>query len=120
MIPAKGSVPPHAAQVFRRPVQFCQQGDRAGLCVTQLDAKLVERGIVCAPGSVPTFSAAIAAVERVRFYSGTLPSSGKVCCPTHYKHLQPLPPHTYPALLVFSNKPQHYAKSECLTRESGL
>ena len=59
-------------------MQSCQQGDRAGLCVTQLDAKLVERGIVCAPGSVPTFSAAIAAVERVRFYSGKLPSSGKV------------------------------------------
>ena len=38
--------------------------------MTQLDAKLMERGIVCAPGSVPTFTAAIAAVERVRFYSG--------------------------------------------------
>ena len=59
-------------------MQSCQQGDRAGLCVTQLDAKLVERGIVCTPGSVPTFSAAIAAVEKVRFYNGKLPSSSKV------------------------------------------
>ena len=89
MIPAEGSVPPHAAQVFRRPVQFCQQGDRAGLCVTQLDAKLVERGIVCAPGSVPTFSAAIAAVERVRFYSGKLPSSSKVRSAMDVQHVLP-------------------------------
>ena len=65
-------------QVFKRPVQSCKQGDRAGICVTQLDPKLIERGIVCMPGSVPTFSAAIAAVERVRFFSGKLPSSGKV------------------------------------------
>ena len=70
-------------------MQSCQQGDRAGLCVTQLDAKLVERGIVCVPGSVPTFSAAIAAVERVRFYSGKLPSSSKV-----RSALQPVIPYT--------------------------
>ena len=67
-------------------MQSCQQGDRAGLCVTQLDAKLIERGIVCAPGTVPTFSAAIAAVERVRFYSGKLPSSGKVRSAVHLQH----------------------------------
>ena len=54
------------------------QGDRAGICVTQLDPKLIERCIVCSPGTVPTFSAAIAAVERVRFYSGNLPSTSKV------------------------------------------
>lgn len=46
------------------------QGDRAGICVTQLDPQLVERGVVCAPGSVPTFAGAIAAVEKIRFYSG--------------------------------------------------
>ncbi len=66
------------AQVFKKPVQSCKEGDRAGICVTQLDPKLIERTIVCTPGSVPTISAAIAAVERVRFYSGKLPSSSKV------------------------------------------
>ena len=55
--------------------------------MTQLDAKLMERGIVCAPGSVPTFTAAIAAVERVRFYSGKLPSSGKVRIAMHLQHV---------------------------------
>ena len=65
-------------QVFRKPVQSCVQGDRAGICVTQLDPKLIERCIMCTPGTIPTFTAAIAAVERVRFYSGKLPSSSKV------------------------------------------
>ena len=67
-----------AMQVFKKPVQSCIQGDRAGICVTQLDPKLIERCIVCTPGTVPTFTAAIAAVERVRFNSGKLPSSSKV------------------------------------------
>ena len=66
-------------QVFSRPVPGCAAGDRAGVCVTQLDAKAMERGLLCSPGTVPTFSAAIAAVEKVRFYSGALPTKGKVC-----------------------------------------
>lgn len=34
----------------RKPVQACSRGDRLGICVTQLDAKQVERGLACAPG----------------------------------------------------------------------
>lgn len=37
-------------QMFRRPVTACSEGDRVGFCVTQLDPKLMERGIACAPG----------------------------------------------------------------------
>ncbi len=47
-----------------------QAGDRVGVCVTQLDPKLVERGLACAPGSVPTFRGAVAAVEKIRFHAG--------------------------------------------------
>ncbi|KAK9906478.1 hypothetical protein WJX75_002571 [Coccomyxa subellipsoidea] len=65
-------------QVFRKPVLTCRQGDRAGICVTQLNAASLERTLLCAPGSVPTFTAAIAAVEKVRFFSGALPSKSKV------------------------------------------
>ena len=38
-------------QMFRRPVDALYEGDRAGICVTNLDAALVERGLLCAPGS---------------------------------------------------------------------
>lgn len=34
-------------------MQACGRGDRAGICVTQLDAKLVERGLACTPGGPP-------------------------------------------------------------------
>ena len=34
----------------------------------QLDSTLVERGIAAAPGSVPSFTAALVPLERVRFY----------------------------------------------------
>lgn len=46
------------------------QGDRVGICVTQLDPKLVERGLLAAPGTVPSFNAAVAAVEKIRFLAG--------------------------------------------------
>jgi selenocysteine-specific elongation factor len=63
--------------MFHKPVPCVSRGDRAGLCVTQLNAKLIERGLAAAPGSVPTFAAAVAAVDRVRFYGGAIPSKSK-------------------------------------------
>eukprot|EP00887_Chlorella_sp_A99_P002875 scaffold6.g2875.t1 len=65
-------------QVFHQPVQSCGPGDRAGICVTQLNAKLLERGVACAPGSVPTFESAVAAVEKIRFYAGDVKSRAKM------------------------------------------
>eukprot|EP00775_Hariotina_reticulata_P012357 gene12357-12491_t len=64
-------------QMFHRPVNIIHQGDRAALCVTQLNSKLLERGLAAAPGSVPTFTAAVAAVDKVRFYSGAVPGKAK-------------------------------------------
>ena len=58
---------------------FChEQGDRVGICLTQLDAALVERGVACTPGALPTFTGAIAAVDKIRFYVGHMPSKLKV------------------------------------------
>jgi len=54
------------------------QGDRVGICVTQLDAALVERGVACTPGALPTFTGAIAAVDKIRFFVGQMPSRLKV------------------------------------------
>lgn len=57
-------------QMFKAPVQRAVRGDRVGICVTQLDPGLLERGLACSPGTVPTFRGAIAAVEKIRFYAG--------------------------------------------------
>mmetsp|Transcript_43111 Transcript_43111/g.136209 ORF Transcript_43111/g.136209 Transcript_43111/m.136209 type:complete len:559 (-) Transcript_43111:1083-2759(-) len=64
-------------QMFKKPVNKIAQGDRAGILVTQLDAKLIERGVLATPGSVPSFSAIVASVERVRFFKGTAGSKRK-------------------------------------------
>jgi selenocysteine-specific elongation factor len=59
-------------QMFHTPVNLAVQGDRVGICVTQLDAKLLERGIAADPGSVYTLEAAIVSVRRVRFFKGKI------------------------------------------------
>ncbi|KAL4858017.1 Selenocysteine-specific elongation factor [Chlorella vulgaris] len=65
-------------QMFRQPVQACSRGDRLGICVTQLDAKQVERGLACMPGTVPTFTAAVARVQKIRFYGAEVRSRSKM------------------------------------------
>lgn len=65
-------------QAFRVPVASAGRGDRVGLCLAQFDSKLFERGLVAEPGSVPTFSRAVAAVERIRFFKGPLPSKARL------------------------------------------
>ncbi|KAH8052197.1 hypothetical protein JL722_10297 [Aureococcus anophagefferens] len=57
-------------QMFRKPVKKIVCGDRAGLCLSQLDAAAIERGIVAAPGSVPGINSALALVRKVRFFRG--------------------------------------------------
>eukprot|EP00798_Chlamydomonas_sp_ICE-L_P015847 gene15847-21974_t len=65
-------------QAFKRPVTKAVQGDRVGICVTQLDPTLLERGLAAAPGSIPTFTAAIASVEKIRFYAGKVGGKSKM------------------------------------------
>ena len=64
-------------QMFKVPAQRITQGDRAGVCVTNLDAASVERGILATPGTVPTLHAAIALVRKVRFFRGKCASESK-------------------------------------------
>ncbi|KAG5494018.1 hypothetical protein JKF63_01851 [Porcisia hertigi] len=59
-------------QVFRKPVESAQSGDRVGLCVTQFDPASMERGVLCsATGSgrsLASSSQLIARVHRVRYH----------------------------------------------------
>jgi selenocysteine-specific elongation factor len=64
-------------QMFKRQIQTIQQGDRAGICVSNLDAKLLERGIAASPGAVQLWKGAIAVVKKVDYYHGTLPCGSK-------------------------------------------
>eukprot|EP00026_Physarum_polycephalum_P006483 Phypoly_transcript_06527.p1 GENE.Phypoly_transcript_06527~~Phypoly_transcript_06527.p1 ORF type:complete len:526 (+),score=74.82 Phypoly_transcript_06527:151-1728(+) len=64
-------------QMFHKPVNRAIQGDRVGVCVTQLDASLLERGLAATPGSVHTLDAAIVTVNRVRFFKGDIPTKSQ-------------------------------------------
>ena len=63
--------------MFRQPVQSVSQGDRAGVCVTQFDPKLLERGLVCTPGTLPTLYAAIVTISKIAYYSGDVKTKSK-------------------------------------------
>ena len=64
-------------QMFRQPVESAMQGDRLGICVTQFDAKLLERGIVCAPGSLPTAYGLIINIEKIIYYKQSIKNKSK-------------------------------------------
>ncbi|XP_066520617.1 selenocysteine-specific elongation factor [Hoplias malabaricus] len=66
-----------SVQMFHKPVPSAMQGDRVGVCVTQFDPKLLERGVVCTPGSLPTLHAAIISVWKIDYYKGALSSRSK-------------------------------------------
>ena len=58
-------------QMFHRAAEQAVQGDRVGVCVTNFDSKLLERGIVATPGSVPLLSSALVQLRKVRFFKGS-------------------------------------------------
>jgi selenocysteine-specific elongation factor len=64
-------------QMFHKPVKVARQGDRVGICVSNLDSSSVERSIAITPGSVPLLSSAICLVKKVRFFKGACRSTTK-------------------------------------------
>jgi selenocysteine-specific elongation factor len=52
-------------QMFKRKATKIQQGDRAGICVSNFDSDSLERGVCASPGSVKWVSGAIALVRKI-------------------------------------------------------
>ena len=64
-------------QMFRKGVDSVSHGDRAGVCVTQFDPSLLERGLACAPGTVPITFAVIIDLNGIPYYKGEIRSKAK-------------------------------------------
>ncbi|KAL9917002.1 eukaryotic translation elongation factor, selenocysteine-specific isoform 1-T3 [Glossina fuscipes fuscipes] len=64
-------------QMFKRPVQSAVMGDRVGVCVTQFNAKQLERGVLCQPGYLQAVYAAVILLEHVKYYKLALKSKSK-------------------------------------------
>jgi len=64
-------------QMFRKSVDSLVHGDRAGICVTQFDPSLLERGLVCAPGSIHTAFGIIVDFNLIRYFKSDVKSKAK-------------------------------------------
>lgn len=64
-------------QMFKKPVNMASQGDRVGICVSQFDAKLLERGLVTTPGFVPWIWGAIIDLQTIPYFKGEISSKAK-------------------------------------------
>ncbi|XP_029457163.1 selenocysteine-specific elongation factor isoform X2 [Rhinatrema bivittatum] len=64
-------------QMFHKPVTSAMQGDRLGICVTQFDPKLLERGLICTPDSLATIHAAVISVKKIQYFRGSLHTKAK-------------------------------------------
>lgn len=64
-------------QMFREAVDKASQGDRVGVCVTQFEPKLLERGLVSKPKLLIPAYAVIMDFNRVRFHSNPISSRSR-------------------------------------------
>lgn len=64
-------------QIFKEPVEKAIQGDRAGICVTQFNPKLLERGVVCSAGYMEAVDAVIAVVHKIPYFKGLCATKAK-------------------------------------------
>ncbi|XP_059146407.1 selenocysteine-specific elongation factor-like isoform X2 [Physella acuta] len=64
-------------QMFRKPVEKIKQGDRAGVCVTQFDPTLLERGLVCSLGALVTVEAVIIGIHKIAYFKSSITTKSK-------------------------------------------
>ena len=65
-------------QMFRKPVQSAHMGDRVGVCVTQFNAKLMERGVICQVGYLQPIYAAVVNLKHIQYYKYAIKSKSKL------------------------------------------
>ncbi|KAH8389715.1 hypothetical protein KR200_000392 [Drosophila serrata] len=65
-------------QMFRQNVSSASMGDRIGLCVTQFNAKLLERGVISQPGYLKPINAVCLQLRPIRYYKNAIKSKSKL------------------------------------------
>ncbi|XP_054156820.1 selenocysteine-specific elongation factor-like [Oppia nitens] len=64
-------------QMFHQKIDRAIQGDRVGVCITQFDPKLLERGVVCSPGFMILVYGMVANVHRIAYFKGKYTTKAK-------------------------------------------
>uniref|UniRef100_A0A6P4FLT2 Selenocysteine-specific elongation factor n=1 Tax=Drosophila rhopaloa TaxID=1041015 RepID=A0A6P4FLT2_DRORH len=65
-------------QMFHQNVSSASMGDRIGLCVTQFNAKLMERGVIAQPGYLRPIYAVCLQLKPIRYYRQSIKSKSKL------------------------------------------
>jgi selenocysteine-specific elongation factor len=63
--------------MFRKPIEQAMQGDRCGICVTNFDAKLMERGLACTPDYLKNVYGVIIKLNKIRHYKGEIENGAR-------------------------------------------
>lgn len=64
-------------QMFKKSVQRVSQGDRAGLCLTNLPPDTLGKGLIASRGVIPILHGAVALVKKVPFFTDNCTSLHK-------------------------------------------
>lgn len=64
-------------QIFRKPVNQAIQGDRVGICVTNFDSKLIERGIACTPDYIRDVYGVIINLSKIKHYKHNIEAGSR-------------------------------------------
>ncbi|CAO1361114.1 unnamed protein product [Diamesa serratosioi] len=64
-------------QMFKKPIEEALPGSRCGICISQFDAKLLERGLVCKNQAVQYIHSTILKVNKVKHFKREIKSKSK-------------------------------------------
>lgn len=55
-------------EIFRKPVNSAQQGDRVAMLMVHLEAEEIERALICWPNSVKKIEKFVMDINKIRLY----------------------------------------------------
>lgn len=64
-------------QMFKNPIEEALPGSRCGICISQFDAKLLERGLICKNQSVQYIYSTVIKVNKVKHFKREIKSKAK-------------------------------------------
>lgn len=65
-------------EVFKKRVKLVTQGERVGVLLPNLDASLLERGLLSLPGSVSFVDGLVVSLNKIRYYKSDIDSGAKI------------------------------------------
>ncbi|KAL7051645.1 hypothetical protein ACKWTF_004547 [Chironomus riparius] len=88
-------------QMFKKPIEKAISGDRVGICITNFDSKLLERGLICNKGTVETSYATVIKLNRIKYFKRDIKSKAKFHCSIGHETVMA-------TIIIFSNNSNEF------------